>query len=857
MKIQSVCIRNCKRFRTSDIKEISFTCPAPVQIITAPNWHGKSSLLRELCPLPPVRSLYESNGYKEIHYLHNNHKFVLISDFRNKNAPHSFQMDGKELNISGTTDIQEELVSTYFGITPAIRSLIYNKVTLCSATKSERKNLFLTINPMHLGVIVDAHKKVLSKIKDCKANLQHLYARKADIESKMLKPDILNQHVHTKKVLTDQVNQTDNLIVQLEQHILTLKHTHDTDIQYYNSNKEKHIPLFPVKEVMYECKNILHRVYKYTCIDRDNYLQQLNQYTALRSQKQYQKKEIEQQILTLTKEVNEYNLHFDTANKRPVNKIEQEILEITAELKKYPEQISNPIPEDQISEREYMINQIKDLLFIFRDLPVPLLTESEYNQKKQQYQTYRSNLQIIKSETDALIKFIEENKKELQVNAEKADIPDTCVFNQCGLKKLFSRRNKNIEISILEKQKQLNVCINKQKEYQKKYDELDHQLKDLIQSDAYTRYHTLLNILQYKFPLEDWNITLIDKLNTQPLMILKCISDYIEQSRMYYTCKKLQQKKQLLVKELETMIKTSGISSDFLKNKIKEKEEIIRQKITNVSELDKEIASVEAMYLLCMQYKEDVGKISDYQNMLNTGTRALIIVNAISYWNKLKEYLIDAKNMLSEELRQIETIVREQTLLHHTFDTEIITQINKYTKNKDLYTKLEFALSPTTGLPHNSMVKYLNILIHNVNYFISQVWSYKLCILPLSEDEPIDYTFKIDVAGNITNDISDLSDGQTEIVNLSWVLAILLQMKLLNTIPFFADELGRALDNTHRNALLRFLGQLIDHKFIEQLFLVNHYAVFTDGFKESNVICLNKEEMSDLPGTINEYVKLK
>ena len=84
----------------------------------------------------------------------------------------------------------------------------------------------------------------------------------------------------------------------------------------------------------------------------------------------------------------------------------------------------------------------------------------------------------------------------------------------------------------------------------------------------------------------------------------------------------------------------------------------------------------------------------------------------------------------------------------------------------------------------------------------------------------------------------------------------LLQMKLLDKIPFFADETGRALDANHRNALLKFLGSLIDNKLIEQLFIVNHYAVFTDGFRESDVICLSRDQMSDLPGNTNEYVKI-
>ena len=110
------------------------------------------------------------------------------------------EKDDRELNIGHTTDIQTELVEKYFGITPSIRDLIYNKVKLTKTTKSERKNLFLKINPMDLSLIIDTHKKVLSRIKDCKANLTLLQTRKVDLESKMISPELLAQHKKLRRI---------------------------------------------------------------------------------------------------------------------------------------------------------------------------------------------------------------------------------------------------------------------------------------------------------------------------------------------------------------------------------------------------------------------------------------------------------------------------------------------------------------------------------------------------------------------------------------------------------------------------------------------------------------------------------
>ena len=154
------------------------------------------------------------------------------------------------------------------------------------------------------------------------------------------------------------------------------------------------------------------------------------------------------------------------------------------------------------------------------------------------------------------------------------------------------------------------------------------------------------------------------------------------------------------------------------------------------------------------------------------------------------------------------------------------------------------------------MVRYLNALISNVNYFISQVWSYRLRILPLDEEQPLDYGFRVEAGSEVIADISLLSDGQMEIVNLSWVLTILLQMKILDKIPLFADEIGRTFDPTHRVRMLTFLGQLVDNKIVAQLFIVNHHALFTDGFKESDIIMLSTDDITELPSNTNQHVRM-
>lgn len=856
MKITSLQIRNFKRFRTPGIREFSATFNSPVQIITAPNGYAKTSLLRELCPLPPVRSIYEPNGYKEVHYTHNGHSFVLISDFSNRNSPHSFQLDGKELNTSGTTDVQEELVAKYFNITPAIRSLIYNKVLLCSTTKAERKNLFLNINPMQLGLILDTHKRALSKIKDCRANLNHLYSRRTDIEARLLKPEILEQHTKTKQKLSGYLLEIDKLLGQLEQHIASITAQHHEDLQYYAELQQRNEPMFSSSAIISACKDMQKRAYKYSLLDREKFNDYFEQCKLRRISLKSDHDNCVSAVLQVTKEIDEYNTHLENAVERPQTKVEDELKALDRELATYTNLPKNPASIESLDYKERMLPAIQELLFIFRDLEKPLIEEEEFYKKKKEYEDLQIHLRLLEQQLSGLKLTLAQHQKELDQHKKEANVPDTCVATNCGLKKLFLGRAQKVEQLYQSAQEQFSRIEKEYTEKKKVESLLTEEIGYFVSNDIYEKYTQLLNFLQNQFPVDHWTVTLRDRLNTQPMLIYKQLVLYIEQSKLFYEYTRLSQKRQLLTKELETVMKTSGASFDFLKTKLQEQEKTLQKLMSKVTTLDKEIASVEREYFLCQEYSTDIEKIRHFDTLICRGARALILENSLRYWKRLLAYFVHAREYFGEELRKIETIVREQTMLKNTFDNEIICHIKKYTEEKQVYEKIELALSPTTGLPHKSMVRYLNALINNVNYFINQIWSYKLRILPLDENQPIDYAFRIEVSNNIANDINELSDGQTEIVNLAWVLAILLQLKLLDKIPFFADEVGRTLDMTHRNALLKFLGQMIDGKLIEQLFLINHYAVFTDGFRDSDIICLSPESMPDLPGNTNDYVRI-
>ena len=244
------------------------------------------------------------------------------------------------------------------------------------------------------------------------------------------------------------------------------------------------------------------------------------------------------------------------------------------------------------------------------------------------------------------------------------------------------------------------------------------------------------------------------------------------------------------------------------------------------------------------------------QDRFTRGERALLVKSACDYWNELRGILEKYATELDSQLRKLESLVREQELQHRIYDTEVVANLNKLLEDKNIYEKIETALSPNTGLAYKSMLKYMNVLINNVNHFLAQVWSYPLKIDNYEEGDVLDYGLPLKVGTIDSKDISMLSDGQKEIMDLSWTIAILLQMKLLNKVPFYADEITRCMDGYHRGKTMEFLNALLDNKLIEQCFIINHFVSVSEGFKTCNVVCLSTENLSDIPENANEHVTI-
>lgn len=857
MHIEYAMIRGCKRFHLTKIREIEATFPKRVTVISGISGTGKSSWLHELCPLPAVRTAYDRDGVKEIHLSHEGHQYELLSDFTNRVSPHSFKRDGIELNQGHTTDVQEELVIKYLGLTPAIRNLIYNKTTICSLTKAERRNLFLTINPMDLRLVLAAHKAAQGKFKDAKAQLQLLYSRKTDLENRMLDALILEQHRKTQDELNHELNEIDKILYTLDQHMQRLRDEFQSDLAYRQHCLDNNQKLIPGDNIIHRCLEISRTASKFASVTRgdgfENSKSELQvQQQALRAQKENIRKSIE----SLTREVDEYQHCIENASGESVSDLEHELSFVSQSISEFGELPETPIPQAEWDRYQHGLDMLCEILYVFRDSEVKMIPVTELTQRMSSVDRLSQSINQLSSERQRIQQLIDEQHAELEHNHQRANIPATCNASTCGLRMIFTRRMNTVEQQYQQNVKRRDELDQQLSSFRTELDQLRHELEPYQRNHLLERYTELLQRLSTGYyAIHDWSQVLLGRLNTQPMLIHAELEQRLTQSRQWYERDKLLQRKQYLTTKLETLMKSSGTSLEFLQSKVAEKEQAIKQDLEKYNQLDAAEHTVGQEYALYLEYAAVTNELTSFYRTFQQGERALVISKSLEYWSDLSQKFLQAKRIISEELRKLDTIVREQEMIRHTYETEILHLVDQVEQDRITYDKIESALSPYTGIPHKSMVRYLNALIHNVNYFLTQVWSYPMKIREFDPDAPLDYGLRIDVANTPIADLSQLSEGQTEITNFMWVLTILLQLKMLDKIPLYTDELGRAFDANHRLKLLTFLNELIDNNYIDQLFLVSHYAEFIHGFTDADIIHFGTESSSELPQNTNEHIR--
>lgn len=848
MIINSISLKGLIPLQQIDITTLDINVLHPIFILIGDNGCGKSTTLRELTKSYATKTDYIKNGKRVVSGNYKNIPYVLSSDFSNSKNTHSFMKDTEELNINGITSIQMDLGVTHLNLTNIVDNLINFRYKMCSMGKSDRKKLFLSIHPSDLAFILEDHKRVSSELRGFKSNLKMLKERHLLLSNKMMDKDELNRLCEVR----DKLNKN-NLI--LDKVIYMVNHEIDILPKLNNSQFKDQNNL--VNLIVFRCLSIQKKV----CVTRDTHPIIFNRSFTLSDIKQ----SLSQQIFMddqITKTAIDLKNEIQRLQESNID-IDNTLLELEKEIKNLTELkeltiVDNSIPILSTSELTYtkdtILSKLKDVLTSIHIINNKVYPLSFIVKIKNKLNLFKDKISYLHNELNKQNK-IKQNLNDRYNKETISTFPIECNLT-CDLKSNKVTILKNIQDELTNTTHTLKSIEIQYKRYLKITDLLQNKFEylNLIEPYLNTINHIFQNVSWTKYIFRDNNLTHI--LNNNIFSIINDIQLIIRNTELNNCRIKYENQLNIVQSKYNALKESNRPTRDVIIKSISDKQNLLSDKIDEHSLIKKKITYLKSIVETSTQISEYKQELDNMLKQLNDYTDYLELKYTLQLYSKIIEDCTIQKDKVNKSLREIETTIDEQKGYHVRFNDEIVPSINEISKKEIQWGHVEKALSPTTGLPHLYMVRYLNNTISNVNRVLSTICGYPLVIDYMDERKPLDFTLPIKVkTGHKVSDISRCSEGQKQLIDLAWIIVICQQLGINKTHPLILDEYESCLTHYHRMKVFELLVKLINQGDLSQLFIVSHYASMQN-MPNSQVCCLSSENIT-VPENINEGIRME
>lgn len=792
MKIVKLILFKYKRLFLSNIEKIEYTPESNLQVILGRNMSGKSSLLKELSPLPAdLKKEFKDTGYKEIHIENNDSYYILKSSINNDKVCHSFIKDNTELNKSGNKRIQLELVKQYFNLTPDIFSVILNTSKFTNMSPFERKHWFSQMATIDYSYSINIYNKIKSNLRDIIGGIKLTNETIINTENKLKDTTLFNKYKKDKEVLEN-----------IKEHIISL----------YIQQDDKTINIETILDNITNISNSILTIK--SKLDTNLTKQQIeSNITILKTKLEANKHQIEKTTkeLRLLEKSKEYGEE---------SKLKSELSELQNKYNALLQDITSTLNTQESIDPSRLHQDYLDYSNANLDIVSNLNELSEYDT----YIKYKQdNILKLKEEltnsSNSILRLTKHNtllQEEIN-NINKYKSEDNLIScNQCG-NTWYYKYDKN-KLESLTKQIETNT---------KSISSLETKVKDL--SSLLEKIHTRLTILDnikniirsYPTLKYIWISILksIDINNSTTESMLSEFNKYLlylnnwkDITPYHNSIKDIQDKLKYLqdiklmnISVLEDRFKILNEQLHDLNNNNQQLSDNLRLQesyLRNLIKLEEHYKSLHALLF----------SIKDIYNHISIDIR-----------NKhLNEVLLDIKDKLMFIDNELSSIKSLQDNLDKNKEL-----ISSYKIKEKVLKILEKELSPTEGLIAKSINSFLNIFIEEMNYVISNIWTYGLELLPCDIDTEsgidLDYKFRVKVNNSeIIEDVSKLSSSGQEIVNLAYRLVFSKYISLPN-IPLYLDEFSSSMDTAHRAKSYEVIDKILSSEY-GQIFIICHYS---------------------------------
>lgn len=784
-----------------------------LNIILGRNGYGKTSLLREMSPMPPDNAHYAKGGYKEWRYRDDRGTYVLISE-TGKNSKHEFIFNGKNLNEGNTLSVQKELVKIHFGITANIKGILTGldlRDLFTTMSSLRRKEFLMAVNPNDTSYGVKVFNKLKTNYNTIKGGLKTQHQRLAVEENRMNQLASMDVEQLTKEIaiMDDQLKNALVLHGTLSQY----EHVDITEIR----NEINNI----ISQLLSNCGRI-----KFT---KSQYIQQRDQ-RLIRLEKTITFNTKLGAILT---EITTQLQGFEngTENLEGYELRLKQVCDLIDLYQKEREQCIDFLRYKEIDDSlcplfekygEEFINQLQQVV----RAPDPDITSITFNQCKEKLIEKQNRYENLQRDIES----INHQLKHFN-NAENINCPECKTNFKLGFEKfnLSEMKGKLIEFSnhseTLSKEiKEISEYIESNEGWFYSMDSLMRYLKR--QHDSLE----LINVIkQFKVGKNDCGL-LIESIRKS--LMIKSLNNQLNQ---------LENEQAQLTAQIK-FLKNSDMSALFQRAEDTERELAITQR--QIYRIKDEIKEIEQSI-----------ELINHDNFLRD--QLSILINEIKeHVENNGKYILKAKieeviNDISPRKDQaISGLIRAQSL--SSVIQSIKENIHDLEKKEKHLLVLMDGLSPVKGFIGHLMNDFLKAVVSNVNAIINPIWSTRLHVLncqPTKGDDDsvdLDYQFPV-VTGDeneVNDDIAYCSGGEREIINFAFRVTLLRYLGKHSGLPLLMDEVGVAFDELHRGRFGMWLEEQLRLDKLPQIFMISHYVKQFGLFQNANIIALNTEGLN-------------
>lgn len=828
MRIKYIELYNYQRLKSKGINRIKWNIDEIIQVIIGPNGYGKSSLMRELSPLPPDNSDYIKGGTKHVILEHKGQTYEMLS-LAGSPSRHSFKCGDVELNASKNLSAQKELCELHFGYTNEIHELLLgtvNGISFTTMSPAKRREWLMALYPNDLTYVTSLHDRFKTMLRDAKGGIRtsstHLSGL-YDQRGAGVSVDEMQQRIDTLQLRRDKIARL------VSEQISTENHQNNIDRTFVD-----------LKTLVNHHRNpiTLSRDYR----DREHIVDLINQAQADLQQLEYAHQ-------THTKELNELannEVFKQAATAEDKERLEQQQVELNQQIAQDEarwQQANDYYQAEPLWSKLTGLDEFtqRNLVNIASELLSVLASMTSMDNREVTIRQYDSVMKLkyelgpqIERQTDIVTR-IQHKLKHLD-SADRTECPE-CHHrwlpgvNQQQIEEL--RQRGAAEQATLDS---LTERFNKCEQY---------VITNSIWYTGAVNYSRFMAGHSALESLNEWLLEM-DVLYTKGKELAGMLPGMLEVLPVNH---RLNANKAALDQLASRLKMFDSDAVEWHKRRYQEHEDALNLVIEKQRGVKLDLAQLRQDLNTAEDAERMVAKIAGHKGYIRQQATALAEQTLTRIANTEHQVLGEEQRGLTTQLYNVRSL--EGTITSTEQHVEMMKQ------QEEVLKLLVKATSPIEGVVAEQLSEFIACFIGNINVVIDELWDEVLQIRPCNiEEGSLSFKFPL-LSGEYqceTNDISESSTGESQVIN--WVFRLILMEYLgFEDYPLYGDEIGANFDERHRPKLMEFLKKCASSGKYSQIFLISHYIAQHGVLTHAQVCALSTDGVA-LPERYNEHVEM-